>query len=93
MGKLALIHRPPQRFLWKVVIDSRGVDVDSLLTWIRDNCSGDCFYMETRFANVSLYRVEHNRKRNFKDGYLQYTFWFAKKSDATLCRMFWEIAK
>lgn len=92
MGKLVLVHSPPQKRMWKVVIDDRTLDAEDLLDWIRTSCSGDCVYTATRFADQTTRKhAVSNRKRNFDDGYLQYTFWFAKKADAALCRMFWEM--
>ena len=93
MGTLVLVQTPPQKLLWKVVVDGRNIDSEQeLLDWIRNSCSGACHYTVTRFADHTVKRVVHNRTKNFTGGYLQYAFWFAKKGDAALCRMFWELA-
>lgn len=80
--------------MWKVEIDGRGLDEDEFLSWIRSSCSGDAAYMKTQFADKnSKTHCVPNRKRNFDDGYLLYSVWFARKADAALCRMFWEFCR
>lgn len=92
MGVLVQVTTPPTRQAWRVIVDGRTLDDEqALLDWLRNSCSGDVWYTKARFADKKSPKIVHNRKRNFTDGYLQYTIWFAKKGDAALCRMFWDL--
>lgn len=94
MGNLSFVNAAPtRRQTWKVVVDGRTLDDEqTLLDWLRHSCAGEVWYSKALFADKKSQRFVHNRKRNFTDGYLQYTIWFAKKGDAALCRMFWDLA-
>lgn len=89
---LAHVKATPKGLTWKVEIDSRGIDPAEFLTWL-EGCQGNVWLMKTNFADKHSKKHAHNRKRNFTDGYLLYTVWFARKADAALCRMMWELCR
>ena len=95
MGILVHVHTPPRKQVWKVIVDGRNAGGESeLLDWLRGNASGDVCWTKAQFADkASKKYCVPNRKRNFTDGYWQYTIWFAKKADAALCRMFWDLCR
>lgn len=90
---ITAVKGSPRGLTWKVEIDSRGLDEGEFTAWL-NGVKGQVYLMKTRFADkTSPKHAVHNRKRNFTDGYLLYTIWFAKKSDAALCRMMWELCR
>ena len=95
MGTLSFVKSKPPKETWAVLVDGRWIEENEVLNWIRASCSGDCYYTHTRFAKPNAPKRVGNRVKRIPDQYcyLQYTFWFSKKADAALCRMFWEICR
>lgn len=94
MGTLSLVKEPPKGLHWKVQVDGRNVESEEeLLERVRSGSRGKAFYFKTNFRDTSIRgmaRISSSRKKHFTDGYWVYTFWFVRKSDAAIFKLFYE---
>lgn len=72
------------------VKDSELSRLEDIMEWARQNVKGTLWWRQTRFRDPRTGHYTANiRQKHFNDGYLVYTFWFSRKSDAALFFMFW----
>ena len=85
---LSLVQCAPKKLHWKVEIDGRDSESEEeLLDFVRANSRGAVYWMKTNFSDTGKTHACASRKRNFRDGYNVYTFWFARKADAALVKI------
>jgi hypothetical protein len=62
-----------------------------IMAWMADNLKGNVWWEKTQFRDFTNGRTPtcHNRKRHFNDGYWVYNFWFSRKADAALFKIWW----
>ena len=92
MGKLAFVQTAPKSRTWKIEIDGRTVeDEQEMLDWVRNSCKGHVSYYRTDFQMPkAVTQAKWGQQLKFRrNGYWVYTFWFEKKKDATLFKLFW----
>lgn len=76
---------------WKVDVDGRNIESeDELLEWVRTTSKGDAYYTRTDFKRPGSYlQGKWGHQKKWPDTYWWYTFWFTRKADAALFKLFW----
>jgi hypothetical protein len=92
MATLIETRTAPKGRTWKVAVDGRdhGETLEDILQWVKYSCRGRVHWSKTRFRDPrNSHKFYPSRQRNFKDGYLMITVWFARKADAALFKLWW----
>jgi hypothetical protein len=89
VGTLVSVNIPPKGLHWKVEVDGRTIEDESeLLDSVRATAKKPAYFMRTNFRAKNSRSHERVRKKHFTDGYYMYTFWFERKADAALFKLF-----
>ena len=74
------------------VRETAGTSLNDILAWCRENTSGRVWFQRVQYRDpTSPNHCSNNHQRNFKDGYWMLMFWFSRKADAAVFRLWWGV--
>lgn len=93
MFKFVRVFRPPKNARWSCTVRATPeITVERMRCWLHMHARGVVYWDRIRLRDPPKRRsgVCHNvRQRHFKDEYWLMRFWFSRKVDAAVFRLFW----